>query len=231
VTIVPTTMKKSRPGHLVKVVVKPEDAERVARKLAEETGTLGVREHGAGHRWIAGREIVTATILEGGERHAVEVKLGTDDTGEIFDVSAEYDDAATVAAQLDLPIRDLQRRAESAVRDGFADRLCHIVERERWETFADADEYTHPTLDEQGFIHLSAPAQVPAVAQSNFLDADDPVVLVLDRERLAGVRYEEQPAGGYAHVYGPIDTEAVVDVLALPFEDGHYRLPEELREG
>jgi uncharacterized protein (TIGR00299 family) protein len=230
VTIIPTTMKKSRPGHLVKVVVKPEDAERVARELAEETGTLGVREHGAGHRWIAGREIVTATILEGGERHAVEVKLGTDDTGEIFDVSAEYDDAATVAAQLDLPIRDLQRRAESAVRDGFADRLCHIVERERWETFADADEYTHPTLDEQGFVHLSAPAQVPAVAQSNFLDADDPVVLVLDRERLAGVRYEEQPAGGYAHVYGPIDTEAVVDVLALPFEDGHFRLPEELQE-
>jgi uncharacterized protein (DUF111 family)/uncharacterized protein (DUF952 family) len=231
VTVVPTTMKKSRPGHLVKVVAKPEHAERVARKLAEETGTLGVREHGAGHRWIADREVVTATVLEAGERHAVAVKLGTDDAGEIFDVSAEYDDTAAVAAELDLPIRDLQRRAEAAVRDGFADRLCHVVERERWDEFAEADEYTHPTLDEQGFVHLSAPAQVPAVAQSNFLDADEPVVLVLDRERLEGVRYEEQPSGGYAHVYGPIDTDAVVDVLVLPFEDGHFRLPEELREG
>jgi len=231
VTVVPTTMKKSRPGHLVKVVVRPGDAERVARKLAEETGTLGIREHGAGHRWIADREVVTATVLEDGERHAVDVKLGTDDAGDVFDVSAEYDDAAAVAAELALPIRDVQRRAEAAVRDGFADRLCHIVERGRWETFADADEYTHPTLDEQGFVHLSAPDQVPAVAQSNFLDADDPVVLVLDREHLEGVRYEEQPTGGYAHVYGPIGTDAVVDVLALPFEDGHYRLPEELREG
>ncbi|PSP48650.1 nickel pincer cofactor biosynthesis protein LarC [Halobacteriales archaeon QH_3_68_24] len=230
VTIVPTTMKKSRPGHLVKVVVKPEDAERVARRLAAETGTLGVREHGAGHRWIADREVVTATVLADGERHEVGVKLGTDDAGEVFDVSAEYDDALAVARVLDLPVRDVARRAEAAVRDGYADRLCHIVERERWESFADADEYTHPTLDEQGFVHLSAPRQVPGVARSNFPEADDPVVLVLDRERLDGVKYEEQPSGGYAHVYGPIPTDAVVDVLALPVEDGHYRLPEELRE-
>ena len=215
VTIVPTTMKKSRPGHLVKVVAKPEDAERVARTLAEETGTLGVREHGAGHRWIADREVVAATVLEAGHRHEVAVKLGTDDAGEIFDVSAEYDDAAAVATALDLPVRELQRRAEDAVRDGFAERLCHIVERERWAGFEDAAEYTHPTLDEQGFIHLSTPAQIPAVAQSNFLDAEDPVLLVLDRERLTDVKYEEQPAGGYAHVYGPIDTDAVVDVLQL----------------
>ena len=230
VTIVPTTMKKSRPGHLVKVVVKPEDAERVARRLAAETGTLGVREHGAGHRWIADREVVTATVLADGERHEVGVKLGTDDAGEVFDVSAEYDDALAVARVLDLPVRDVARRAEAAVRDGYADRLCHIVERERWESFADADEYTHPTLDEQGFVHLSAPRQVPGVARSNFPEADDPVVLVLDRERLDGVKYEEQPGGGYAHVYGPIPTDAVVDVLALPVEDGHFRLPEELRE-
>ena len=230
VTVVPTTMKKSRPGHLVKVVVKPEDAERVARRLAAETGTLGVREHGAGHRWIADREVVTATVLADGERHEVGVKLGTDDAGEVFDVSAEYDDALAVARELDLPVRDVARRAEAAVRDGYADRLCHIVERERWESFADTAEYTHPTLDEQGFVHLSAPRQVPGVARSNFPEADDPVVLVLDRERLDGVKYEEQPSGGYAHVYGPIPTDAVVDVLALPVEDGHFRLPEELRE-
>jgi uncharacterized protein (TIGR00299 family) protein len=228
VTVVPTTMKKSRPGHLVKVVVKPADAGRVARRLAEETGTLGVREHGAGHRWIADREVVTATVREAGERHQVRVKLGTDDAGELFDVSAEFDDAAAVAADLNLPVREVGRRAEAAVRDGFADRLCHIVERDRWESFVDADEYTHPSLDEQGFVHLSAPAQVPGVAQYNYLEAEDPVVLVLDRERLADVRYEEQPTAGYAHVYGPIPTDAVVDVLALPFEDGHYRLPGEL---
>jgi len=59
VSIVPLTMKKSRPGHLVKVVARPEDAARVARRLAVETGTLGVRESGASHRWVAQREFET----------------------------------------------------------------------------------------------------------------------------------------------------------------------------
>jgi uncharacterized protein (TIGR00299 family) protein len=230
VTVVPTTMKKSRPGHLVKVVVKPEDAERVARRLAAETGTLGVREHGAGHRWVADREVVTATILEGGERHAVAVKVAGDEGGP-FDFSAEFDDAQAVARETGLPVREVTRRAEAAVRDGRADRLVHVTERDRWAALADGDAYTHPSLDEQGFVHCSTPEQVLAVAETNYRDADDPVLLVVDPDRVgAEIRYEEQPSGGYAHVYGPIERAAIGDVLDLPREDGRFVLPEQLRE-
>ena len=114
VSVIPAMMKKSRPGHLVKVVVKPEDAERVARRLAAETGTLGVREHGAGHRWIADREVRPVQIEVGSETYEVDVKLGLDDEGTVFDVSAEYDDAAAVARETDLPVREVVRRAEAA---------------------------------------------------------------------------------------------------------------------
>ncbi|QLH83088.1 nickel pincer cofactor biosynthesis protein LarC [Halosimplex pelagicum] len=117
VSILPATMKKSRPGHLVKVVVKPEDAERVARRLAEETGTLGVREHGAGHRWIADREVRSVEIAVDDETYEVAVKIGTDDEGTVFDVSAEYDDAAAVAEETGLPVREVARRAEAAARE------------------------------------------------------------------------------------------------------------------
>jgi uncharacterized protein (DUF111 family) len=117
VSIISATMKKSRPGHLVKVVVKPEDAERVARRLAEETGTLGVREHGAGHRWIADREVRAVAVEIDGERYDVDVKIGRDTDGTVFDVSAEYDDAAAVAAETDLAVREVARRAEAAYRD------------------------------------------------------------------------------------------------------------------
>ncbi|WP_424018141.1 nickel pincer cofactor biosynthesis protein LarC [Halorientalis pallida] len=117
VSIVPLTMKKSRPGHLVKVIVKPEDADRVARRLAEETGTLGVREHGAGHRWVASREMETATVTVAGETYDVAVKVATDAEGTTYDVSAEYDDALAVARETDLPVREVMRRAEAAVRD------------------------------------------------------------------------------------------------------------------
>ncbi|WP_123533512.1 nickel pincer cofactor biosynthesis protein LarC [Halosimplex salinum] len=117
VSILPATMKKSRPGHLVKVVVKPEDAQRVARRLAEETGTLGVREHGAGHRWIAERDLRTVPVEVDGESYDVAVKVASDDAGEVFDVSAEYDDAAAVARETGLPVREVVRRAETAARE------------------------------------------------------------------------------------------------------------------
>ena len=115
VSIVPLTMKKSRPGHLVKAVVKPEDAQRVAHRLAVETGTLGVREHGAGHRWVADREQVTGTVSHEGSEYDVSVKVASagDD---IYDVSAEYDDALAAARETDLPVREVMRRAEASVR-------------------------------------------------------------------------------------------------------------------
>ena len=117
ISIVPLTMKKSRPGHLVKVIARPADAQRVARRLAEETGTLGVRQAGASHRWVARRSFETVEIEIGDETFEVDVKIATDDEGEVIDVSAEYDDAASVAREVELPVREIMRRAESAVQE------------------------------------------------------------------------------------------------------------------
>jgi uncharacterized protein (TIGR00299 family) protein len=119
VTIVPTTMKKSRPGHLVKVIVDPQDSEAVARTLAEETGSLGVREAGAAHRWVAERRIERASIEVQGTTFEVDVKIGSDADGAVFDVSAEYDDATAVARETGVPLREVARRAEDAIREGL----------------------------------------------------------------------------------------------------------------
>ena len=117
VSIVPLTMKKARPGHLVKVICKPADADRVARRLAEETGTLGIREHGAGHRWVAERAFETVTLDIGGESYELTVKLASDTDGGVYDVSCEFDDAAAVADATDLPVRAVMRRAEQRIRE------------------------------------------------------------------------------------------------------------------
>jgi uncharacterized protein (TIGR00299 family) protein len=117
VSILPATMKKSRPGHLVKVVVDPADAERVARRLAAETGTLGVREASAGHRWIADRTVETATLDVDGDTYDVAVKIASEADGPVYDVSAEYDDALAVARATGLSVRTVLRRAEAVVRE------------------------------------------------------------------------------------------------------------------
>ncbi|ELY67300.1 nickel pincer cofactor biosynthesis protein LarC [Natrinema versiforme] len=114
VSILPATMKKSRPGHLVKVICKPADRERVARALAEETGTLGVRDAGVTHRWIANREFETVTLEIDGDEYEVTVKIASDADGEVYDVSAEYDEAKAVARETGVTTRDVLRRAERA---------------------------------------------------------------------------------------------------------------------
>jgi len=118
VSVLPATMKKSRPGHLVKVVAHPEDAERVARRLAEETGTLGVREGSAGHRWVADRSIETVTVEAEGETYGVRVKVASDARGAVYDRSAEHEDALAVASETGLTVREVRRRAEALSAEG-----------------------------------------------------------------------------------------------------------------
>lgn len=43
VVSIPAQMKKDRPAHVVKVLAKPEDADRLEKILFEETSTLGIR--------------------------------------------------------------------------------------------------------------------------------------------------------------------------------------------
>jgi glutathione S-transferase len=78
------------------------------------------------------------------------------------------------------------------------------------------------SLDEVGFIHASTAAQVEQVANRAYPDAES-VVLVIDPERLRSeVRYERGEPGSaelFPHIYGPINLDAVVDVLPTEIED------------
>lgn len=117
VSIVPVTMKKSRPGHLIKVIVKPEDVPAVTKRLAEETGTLGIRDTGVAHRWIADRELRTASLTIDSETYEIDVKVAFDAEGAHYDVSAEYDDLVAVADATGRPLRELRTQAERIIED------------------------------------------------------------------------------------------------------------------
>lgn len=120
VTIVPTAMKKSRPGHLIKVITKPDDAADVAQRLAVETGTLGIREHPARHRWRADRRFETVTLTIDANEYEITVKIARDSDGIVYDYSAEYDDALAVATATEYPVREIRRRAEAVARSAVA---------------------------------------------------------------------------------------------------------------
>ena len=107
--------------------------------------------------------------------------------------------------------------------------IYHITQQSAWNAAAGAAAYRGDILDREGFIHCSTRDQVGATANRYFRGAHGLALLEIDPEKLAvPLRYERAPEGGlFPHVYGPINREAVRQVLAFePGPDGEFAFPE-----
>ncbi len=108
--------------------------------------------------------------------------------------------------------------------------ILHITTRSRWEQARAAGSYRGDTLETQGFIHGSRPHQVVAVAEALFRGRTDLVLLCIDGAKVRAEIQEENLEGGqerYPHIYGPLNLDAVLEVLDFPPRpDGSFDLPE-----
>ncbi len=100
-------------------------------------------------------------------------------------------------------------------------QIFHIATRADWEAAVRRGAYDTSTrgrtLAEEGFIHASTREQVQPVFDRYYADAPEPLVLLtIDSARLAApVREERVGDAVYPHVYGPINTDAVIEVQPL----------------
>lgn len=101
-------MKKNRPGTLVTVIAPPERREAIAGLLFAETTTIGVRYQEV-RRDRLDREIRTIDTPLG----PIRFKVATRD-GRVLNAAAEFDDCARVAAERQVPIKDVQAMATRA---------------------------------------------------------------------------------------------------------------------
>lgn len=113
VSYTPLHMKKNRPGTLLMVIARPEDAERLAGMIVRESATLGVRMRHMERLKAERREEEIETPLG-----AVRVKLKLVG-GRIVDVAPEYDDCRALAAQYGLPLEAVRARVTHAARAHF----------------------------------------------------------------------------------------------------------------
>lgn len=224
VAVLPATGKGSRPGHLVRAVTPADRVDAVARRLARETGSLGVRSLPATHAFVAEteRRAVVLETTEGSITVAVKVAWMDD---AVYDVSAEHGDV-TAAATREASARELGARAESAVGLEDAGTLVHLVEADTWAGHDPAGDFAPDSLARDGFVHCAKPGQVSAVASTVFDQTATLRGLVLDPRALTNeIRYE--PVGGdhYPHVYGPLDAAAVIETLEIPNGDTGFERP------
>ncbi|KAB2945615.1 MAG: hypothetical protein MPEBLZ_03292 [Candidatus Methanoperedens nitroreducens] len=120
VSIIPATMKKGRSGHIIQVISKPEDSPALARKIIEETGSLGVRIIPIKHRLIAQREMDKVSIILNGREFEISVKIARDLRGVLLNISAEFEDCKRVSKESGIPVRDVIRLTEEEARKKFS---------------------------------------------------------------------------------------------------------------
>ncbi len=100
--------------------------------------------------------------------------------------------------------------------------IFHITARAAWEQAQQDGVYTAPSLNAQGFIHLSSRDQVVATANRFYSHQRDLVLLVVDPAKLtADLRYEPpdgepQSSERFPHLYGALDLDAVIRALDFP---------------
>ena len=111
VAIVPALMKKGRPASLVQVLARGEDADRLARIVMRETGSLGIRIFPSLHRFVAEREERVIAVEIGGRKFSVRAKVSSI-SDEVLQIKAEHDDCKRIARESGLPLREVARRAE-----------------------------------------------------------------------------------------------------------------------
>jgi uncharacterized protein (DUF952 family) len=107
------------------------------------------------------------------------------------------------------------------------DSIYHLVEHGPW---IDDKLYAPPSLQTEGFIHLSTKAQLLGTV-ARFFAHTESVLLVEVRPGLldAELRYEEADGAQFPHLFGPLNPEAVMTVHTMRRgPSGAYELPTSL---
>jgi len=117
--------------------------------------------------------------------------------------------------------------------------IFHITSRTDWEAAQVRGEYIAESLATEGFIHCSTISQVIPVANNFYKGQSDLLLLQIEPTLLSSTLKWEAPSGGtpppgvpegdqFPHVYGPINLNAVVNVIELVTDsNGQFSLPKE----
>jgi len=104
----PVQMKKNRPGMLLTVLCKPEDAGKLSQLIFTETTTLGVRRRNEIRQTLARRWEQVRT--QWGE---VRIKIASMN-GMVTNYAPEYEDCRRIAAEHHVPLKTVMQEAARA---------------------------------------------------------------------------------------------------------------------
>lgn len=112
--------------------------------------------------------------------------------------------------------------------------IFKIIAASDWETMQTTGYYSHESLQTEGFVHFALDEQILAVANKHFSDKTDLRLIAVNTESLeAPWVMEDLKNRGvlYPHVYGKINTSAIVAVYDFDKNDqGVFELPDAIKQ-
>lgn len=101
--------------------------------------------------------------------------------------------------------------------------VLHLCPASDWAAARHAGEVRAASLESEGFVHCSTPAQLPGVVERFYGSVPDLLVLSVDSDATgAELRWEppahahDDPDERFPHLYGPLPVAAVVEVIPWP---------------
>jgi glutathione S-transferase len=104
--------------------------------------------------------------------------------------------------------------------------VYHLVLPSDWSIGSDQD-YVAASLADEGFIHCSFANQVEASANRFYAGAAKILVLRIDPAKLRSPMKVEASGSGalFPHIYGPINRDAVTQVITPERNEGRWVFP------
>lgn len=107
--------------------------------------------------------------------------------------------------------------------------IVHCLRKKTWEKCKSEKYFGEDSIDFCGFIHCSEPSTFRLVAPNFANEHEDLVLLKIDTDLVeAEIKFEDDGNYGtdYPHIYGLLNTSAIVDVLPCLFnENGDWIAP------
>jgi uncharacterized protein (DUF952 family) len=105
--------------------------------------------------------------------------------------------------------------------------ILHITPRSHWQAAQQEGTYRAASLETEGFIHCSTPAQVVSTANAYYHGQSGLVLLCIETDRVESeIRYEAAHGESFPHLYGSLNLEAVMQAIDFePDADGNFALP------
>ena len=96
--------------------------------------------------------------------------------------------------------------------------IYHVTTAAEWNAAQEKRSYEAPSLKSEGFIHCSEQHQLEGVLERYFENKTGLVKLVIDTSKLTS-RYVQEWSPSlrdtFPHIYGPVNADAVIDIIAL----------------